>query len=221
MSDSIAQKRCSKCKEVKKLNCYPRDRYSSDGLNSWCRDCRSRADREYRYRVRNGIPHPKEYDREKTHKVCSVCNQLKSVDCFYFRVDGEHNQFDSRCKSCRKDYVSGGKPRNRDLMLRRVYGISQYQYEVMLSEQAGVCACCGKPETHKNAHTGEILPLAVDHDHKSGEVRALLCGDCNRAYGMLKEDESRILSLLAYHRRFHPSDDPPADELTQLPLFGD
>lgn len=61
----------------------------------------------------------------------------------------------------------------RDAYLRRTYGISQKTYKAMLAEQAGVCFVCGgKPKPGRNLH--------VDHDHKTGAVRGVLCWRCNK-----------------------------------------
>lgn len=66
------------------------------------------------------------------------------------------------------------KKRNRrDSYLQRVYGITLQQYKTILARQSGTCAICGKrPKPASNLH--------VDHDHKSGIVRGLLCWYCNR-----------------------------------------
>lgn len=62
----------------------------------------------------------------------------------------------------------------RDYMLRFNYGITQEKYEELLAEQGGGCSICGKtPEEEGRA-------LAVDHDHKTGEIFGILCQVCNR-----------------------------------------
>lgn len=66
------------------------------------------------------------------------------------------------------------KRRARDLYLRRTYGISIQQYEKMLMWQNDRCALC---ERHYTEFTRN---LAVDHNHKTGRVRGLLCFQCNR-----------------------------------------
>lgn len=55
--------------------------------------------------------------------------------------------------------------------LKRLYGVSKEQYEGMLSKQGGCCAICKRPPKRYR--------LAVDHDHKTGKVRGLLCSPCN------------------------------------------
>ena len=62
--------------------------------------------------------------------------------------------------------------RERDLRLRRLYGITLRQYRKMLKRQKGVCAVCGKPP--------KKVSLNVDHDHETDRVRGLLCFFCNK-----------------------------------------
>lgn len=69
---------------------------------------------------------------------------------------------------------------------RRVYGITLEQYLDMAEKQNYVCALCGKSNFAMGCtHTG---CLVVDHDHKTGKVRGLLCHNCNRALGLLHDD---------------------------------
>lgn len=61
----------------------------------------------------------------------------------------------------------------RDKYLKLKYGIGEKEYLDMFGYQGGVCCVCNRPpKPGKNLH--------VDHDHKTGEVRGLLCYYCNR-----------------------------------------
>lgn len=64
----------------------------------------------------------------------------------------------------------------RESKLKQEYGITTLQYNEMLADQLWGCAMCGR--TNKNGKR-----LAVDHDHITGEVRALLCSSCNQSLG--------------------------------------
>jgi hypothetical protein len=75
--------------------------------------------------------------------------------------------------------------------LRRLYNLTQAEYDAKLAEQNGVCAVCG--QECKSGRT-----LAVDHCHVTGEVRGLLCMNCNRAIGWLKDDPKLIQAALEY-----------------------
>lgn len=83
------------------------------------------------------------------------------------------------------------KRHQRDLYLRRVYGISLSEYEQLLRHQGGGCFACGfMPRADQNA-------LHVDHDHRTGFVRGLLCMSCNRTLGLLRGDDPRVCRRLA------------------------
>lgn len=60
----------------------------------------------------------------------------------------------------------------RDGYLQRKYGITEYQYDVMLAMGHGACWLCWA--------VPKKLRLAVDHDHGTGRVRGLLCWTCNK-----------------------------------------
>ena len=87
-----------------------------------------------------------------------------------------------------KKYKS--KPRSRDVgyngHIKRSYGISLDEYSKMLNDQGGVCFICKKLET-RNVK-GAIGRLSVDHCHKTGTVRGLLCFKCNSSIGKLNDD---------------------------------
>jgi len=51
----------------------------------------------------------------------------------------------------------------------------------------GVCQICKKAETATK--NGKIKPLSVDHDHKTGKVRGLLCQKCNMKVGVIEQTE--------------------------------
>lgn len=75
-------------------------------------------------------------------------------------------------------------------------GVYPDEYQSMLSVQKGLCAICGKEET--STIRGKVRQLAVDHCHTTGKIRGLLCGNCNRALGLLKEEPDRVKSMLKY-----------------------
>ena len=64
--------------------------------------------------------------------------------------------------------------------LFRRYGLTSSDYQAMLVRQNGVCAMC-----HRDCRTGQRL--CVDHNHVTGEVRALLCRRCNAGLGYLED----------------------------------
>lgn len=87
----------------------------------------------------------------------------------------------------------------RDKSLRAAFGLSLGQYELMSAEQNHVCACCGKPESVKRH--GKALWLAVDHCHRTGRVRSLLCSHCNKGLGHFNDDPSLLRKAAEYLER--------------------
>lgn len=79
-----------------------------------------------------------------------------------------------------------------DGILRRNYGITLDEYNSMYAKQNGLCAICSKPDEVKGRR------LAVDHDHETGQVRALLCGNCNRGLGNFKDDANMLIKATRY-----------------------
>ncbi len=76
----------------------------------------------------------------------------------------------------------------RQTELRRKYGMTVEEFDALLGAQENQCACCREL----------LVQPAVDHCHKTGRVRGLLCGPCNRALGHAREDKERCLRLAAY-----------------------
>ena len=90
---------------------------------------------------------------------------------------------------------------SRDSYLRRTYGISEAEYELILKQQKGVCWICGKPPKKRRLH--------VDHEHvkrdkkadpmlKRTKVRGLLCWGCNTAVAKFGDDSQRLRNAADY-----------------------
>lgn len=77
-----------------------------------------------------------------------------------------------------------------------MYGIDVPDYERMLAEQNNGCYICGKQPEDKKA-------LDIDHDHKTGKVRGLLCSNHNRALGLLNDDPDLLLKSVEYLVKSH------------------
>lgn len=78
----------------------------------------------------------------------------------------------------------------------RNYKINLEGYLDLAEKQNFVCAICGKENfAMRNTHSG---CLVVDHDHNTGNVRGLLCHNCNRALGLLGDDSERLRRAADY-----------------------
>lgn len=88
-------------------------------------------------------------------------------------------------------------PRNRNKTYEeqrgsriRSYGISVADYDEMLESQGGGCYICGIGPVGR--------ALDIDHDHRTGKVRGLLCSNHNRALGLLGDDPELLLAAHTY-----------------------
>ena len=69
------------------------------------------------------------------------------------------------------------------------YGITRAEFEARVNKQEGRCAICEAEKGDK---------LRVDHDHETGEVRALLCANCNAGLGFLNDDPAQLRKAAKY-----------------------
>lgn len=84
--------------------------------------------------------------------------------------------------------------------MRAKFGITEAKYYEMFTKQNGVCAICRQPETEKRLD--KIRSLSIDHDHKTGKVRGLLCMHCNAGLGNFR-DSSEALIIAAQYLKEH------------------
>lgn len=138
-------------------------------------------------------------------KRCKGCREVKlaaEFNTFRPRRSGRL-YLRSYCKVCQAERVKAwqqtdrGKARRRAGDLRR-YGITAEDYAAMLVKQNGVCAICRRPERHRHYLTGNVRPLVVDHCHRTGRVRGLLCSLCNRAIALFDDDPLRLHAAASY-----------------------
>ena len=153
-------------------------------------------------------------------RVCFKCKNSKPVSDFS-KAKGAKDGLHTYCKECCKllasDYrkTDRGKAVSRkwrqekfvktgyyktdkwrdylkDKGLQRKYGINLVQYKAMKMAQLNKCAICGIEE--------ERLPKAlhVDHNHITGSVRALLCGQCNQGLGLFNDSFERLEAAAHY-----------------------
>lgn len=112
---------------------------------------------------------------------CPTCKEWKKPSEFNknkFTTSGS----DVRCRRCAKSYN-----------MKRIYGITIDEYDKMFEEQNGVCAICSTFEVENTRGR-----LCIDHDHRDGRVRGLLCIGCNTAIGSLKDDINLFLEAIKY-----------------------
>ena len=79
----------------------------------------------------------------------------------------------------------------------RAYKLTPAEFDALVEAQGGVCKICKRPPR------GKWTMLAIDHCHTGGQVRGLLCHQCNLGIGMLQDspERCRLLATYLYDRR--------------------
>lgn len=149
-------------------------------------------------------------------KVCSKCKEEKPLKSFYKRRD-RVNGYKSQCISCSnkesKNYYNNNRKKRieyrrryqklnpkkvKDTQIKYKYGITIEKFDQMYQKQGGVCKICGMEETAIHNKTKKIRALCIDHNHVSGEIRGLLCSECNRMLGRARDNPLILIKGAKY-----------------------
>ena len=135
-------------------------------------------------------------------KKCPKCDLEKSLSDF--RTDKrKKNGVGTYCKPCSRTLSNQYKAKRLALQgdslrkklvaveRKRLYGITQEQFDDMKNEQNGCCAICKDKLDHgKNT--------CVDHCHTTNKVRGILCAKCNFGLGQFNDSIQRLKSAIEY-----------------------
>jgi len=134
-------------------------------------------------------------------KLCSVCKKFFLLNRFH-KDKRKTSGYDSKCKECHNRYYIQNKKRiltkqikyynkikrtpdyimkRKNRKLIREFGITLNKYLSMCEAQKSKCAIC------KLIPKGKSKVLFVDHNHKTGKIRGLLCYKCNMGLGYFKD----------------------------------
>ncbi len=217
-SSAFVEKKCSKCGDIKPIEMFHPDNNSATGKSSWCRACANGSRRRVlvpcfwcgteiskrhdpkksetgryfcnRTCARRYCCSKRAKTRQRVEKCCSKCSRVLPLTKF----SKQKSSPDGRscfCRECKR----------RDYHNRYFYHAAQRHnttveiLEEMQSSQENCCAICG---THADlVAKGKLF---VDHCHASGEVRGLLCHQCNIGIGCLSDDVPRMVVAIEYVR---------------------
>jgi hypothetical protein len=103
-------------------------------------------------------------------------------------------EINARCR----EYYAANKvsiiERNRWYKIARQFGLTREQWEERLAAQGFKCACCGADDPNARGGKGWV----VDHCHRHGHVRGILCSHCNTGLGMANDDPAILKKWIAY-----------------------
>ena len=148
------------------------------------------------------------YD-ENCHRNCCVCKIQKQNKDFYKNISinhygGKSFRIRTECKECIKKRLRDKFNQNyhHNLEKKRIayrnkhkfkniksqYGIEKDEYFVLITKSNGICSICNK----------KINNPQIDHCHKTGKVRGILCANCNLGLGNFKDDINSLKNAIKY-----------------------
>jgi hypothetical protein len=185
-------RKCRDCGEIKPLSDFHASPRRKEGRGSYCKPCfNERSKKSYAKRLQetSGREVRTRLAIPDGHRHCPDCGQIKPLTDFPRNKRGRAG-FGSYCKPChntRGKVSVAGRGGSREYHSRRRYGIGQTEFDGLLAEQGGRCAICGGAD-----------PQHVDHDHRTGWVRGLLCFNCNGGLGQFKDDPKLLAGAYTY-----------------------
>ncbi|MGW0576412.1 endonuclease VII domain-containing protein [Streptomyces sp. NPDC002920] len=174
-------KKCTGCKRSLPSDAFARDRNRADGLQVRCRECVAEYSAAHYRRRREAMGKSvrEKADVPAGHKLCRTCGEVKPHSEWHRNATAPDG-LSTRCKSCRAT-------QGRQDHLKRQYGLTEAECDGLIASQGGVCCIClSAPAAH------------VDHCHKTGRVRGVLCFSCNAALGQFKDRPDAIRRAAAY-----------------------
>ncbi|MFE9451297.1 endonuclease VII domain-containing protein [Streptomyces sp. NPDC006739] len=170
-------KRCPRCREDKPRAAFASNKSMRDGLQVYCRGCAS-AYHQARQVAKGRNVRPR-VEAPAGHKYCRTCGEIQPHS-EWTRNRSASDGLATLCKSCKAVKGRAGH-------LKRQYGITEAERDELVASQGGVCCICLA-----------AVPEHVDHCHKTGRVRGVLCFSCNAALGQFKDRPDVIRRAAAY-----------------------
>lgn len=132
-------------------------------------------------------------------KTCTQCKEEKPATTEYFYWRSDHQALHSQCKVCKdksnKKYYEDNKEKVKDYTyfyaVVKKYGLTKEGYTRLWEAQKGRCKICEDP-------FDDLVRPHVDHSHNTGEIRGLLCGNCNKGLGHFKDNPDLLLLACDY-----------------------
>ena len=179
-------KKCPKCKKDKELSEFYANKHTKSGLASWCKDCGKKKMTEY---------HKEHREKHNNYQAEYRLRNLETIKAKKREYRENHREkLNARGREYKKLH-----PQKRDVLetkesrrkgrLKLKYGITVDDWNHKFVTQGGRCLICGK-------HQDELSKsLAVDHDHRTGAIRGLLCSTCNSILGFAGKGGDSIMVL--------------------------
>jgi hypothetical protein len=222
---AVGAKLCSRCKAEKNLDAFSTNRAMKDGKNIYCRDCLSVADKSRRRKLTSTVREP------VAEKRCGRCREVKPASDYALNrcsttglqssckqcvrrlvldrtLAGVRPPDEKECSACGKTLPASGFHRNRSVSTtlapackdcnRRKVRAAKYKIgEEWLNrvDETGNCEICQIEIDGPRKH--------LDHDHKTGLPRGVLCSRCNTMLGQAGDSVELLKTAQMYLMKFN------------------
>lgn len=181
---------CDACGVVKPWEEFHRDKQKKTGYRRKCKACIKE------YGARRHAENPDRYKEQRKRRYQERREEVKAQQRAYRAANRE------KIAEARRKRWAGREDEQRRAHNAWRHGLTLEQYDGLLNEQKGACACCGDP----------LKKIHVDHDHDccpvgarscGSCVRGLLCPHCNLMLGHAKDERERLLAGVEYLDRWY------------------
>lgn len=214
----MSDKTCIHCQISQSESKFSKDTRRNDGLCPYCKKCRKElrqahevnreksreANRRYFSSLKDRPEKAELLEKRKAaHRAYHKERQLtdkdyrdraceRSLRAYKAQSPEQRLEQSRRWRAANLEHV---RLRGRELHLKTTYGLTLEQYEAMAESQGWACAICRRtPDEIKS----RFKVLVVDHSHKTGKVRSLLCYTCNYGLGHFEDDPGLLLDAIDY-----------------------
>lgn len=168
-------------------------------VNVACNNCRQTANEYNRVIREGGIGNRQKFKNlriaaiKRGNFICATCKDEKPIEQFYKIEKGHAEYFGLSC-SCRTCSLIRG----RKSKIKKRYNLTEQEHIALYNSQEGKCAICDTPIKFESNKEDRNSIGNVDHCHITGKVRGMLCNDCNRGMGFLKDDPEIVMKVYKY-----------------------
>ena len=152
-------------------------------------------------------------------KICKKCERSQPIITHFYKDKTLKDGHKNTCKTCFGAYLKSIKHitnanirkrrskypevrrADKNRKLKHVFGITIEQYEAMEKAQKNLCAICDREETSINHSSKKRSRLSIDHCHITNKVRGLLCGNCNRTLGLMRDSIELLENAIKYLKK--------------------
>jgi len=183
-SSPIQGKICSKCKIFRPLVDFNKSCKSPDEHRNDCRECQANY---YATHKERWIEYRKQYRKNHPEAIRKAGRKYRAK-----HLDKLRQKSREYARKLRREHPQKCRIKGRKSALRIKYSLTMSEYQEILKKQLGNCAICGYPSNIEDRY------LCVDHNHKTGIIRGLLCNRCNIVLGHVDDDTVILQKMISY-----------------------